>query len=70
MRSLSLKFGNVHVVIRVEQGGRLRVTVNGKHYMLARKDEVMQFTEPPDDLSEELQGRIMWAVGHYFPNRK
>jgi hypothetical protein len=70
MRNLSLKFGDVPVAIRIEQGGRLRVTVSGVHYMLARKDDVMQFTEKPDNLSEELQSRIMWAVGHYFPNRK
>lgn len=70
MRYLRVTFGNIAVVIRVEKGGVLRVTVNGKDYMVSREGVAPTFTEPPDDLSEELQAKIFWAVDHYFMRKK
>lgn len=69
MRNISLQFGNIRVLIRVVKRDQLRVTVDGKHYLMSRKGKPT-FTDPIDDLSEELQAKIFWAVENYFPRRK
>lgn len=69
MRYLSVTFGNVRVVFRVEKSG-VRTTVNGKDYMVSRDGDAPTFAEKPDDLSEGLQANILRTVEHYFMRKK
>ena len=70
MRNLTVTFGNVRVVFRLEQDKQLRTTVDGKQYMISLIGDIPTFTEPANDLSVELQTQIFWAVGHYFMPKK
>jgi len=66
MRHLTMTFGNVRVVFRLEQNKQLHITVDGKPYMISLTGDTPTFTEPADDLSKELQARIFWAAENYF----
>lgn len=70
MRNLTMTFGNVRVVFRLEQDKQLRATVDGKCHMILLTEDAPTFIDPPDDLSEELQAKIFWVVGHYFMPKK